>query len=92
MPEDVPVGERVSFEGWEGAPEAVLNPKKKLWEKIAPDLKTNAGKHLPHLLAPADSCLVSSSGDLAYYMWLDVKHAGGAVTSLVERALGLEEA
>lgn len=45
MPEGVPVGERVSFEGFEGAPEAVLNPKKKLWEKIAVDLKTNAGDH-----------------------------------------------
>ncbi|CAL5218911.1 g657 [Coccomyxa viridis] len=42
VPEGVPVGERVSFEGFEGAPEAVLNPKKKLWEKIAVDLKTNA--------------------------------------------------
>ena len=50
VPEGVPVGERVSFEGWEGAPEAVLNPKKKLWEKIAPDLKTDAGKH--PLLSP----------------------------------------
>ena len=43
VPEGVPVGERVSFEGFDGAPEAVLNPKKKLWEKIAPDMKTNAG-------------------------------------------------
>ena len=25
-------GERVSFEGWEGEPEAQLNPKKKVWE------------------------------------------------------------
>jgi len=46
VPEGVPVGERVSFEGFEGAPEAVLNPKKKLWEKIAPDLKTNSGKNI----------------------------------------------
>ncbi len=52
MPEGVPVGERVSFEGFEGAPEAVLNPKKKLWEKIAVDLKTNAGENLLHLPVP----------------------------------------
>lgn len=43
VPEGVPVGERVRFEGFDGPPEAVLNPKKKLWEKIAPDLKTDAG-------------------------------------------------
>ena len=43
VPEGVAVGERVSFEGFDGAPEAVLNPKKKLWEKIAPDLRINSG-------------------------------------------------
>eukprot|EP00854_Cymbomonas_tetramitiformis_P016413 gene16413-19485_t len=41
-PEGVPVGERVTFDGIEGAPEEVLNPKKKQFEKIAPDLKTSA--------------------------------------------------
>ena len=43
MPEGVAVGERVSFEGFDGPPETVLNPKKKLWEKIAPDLRINTG-------------------------------------------------
>jgi hypothetical protein len=43
VPEGVEVGERVMFEGFEGAPEPVLNPKKKLWEKIAEDLTTDAG-------------------------------------------------
>ena len=43
VPEGVPVGEKVSFEGFDGPPEAVLNPKKKLWEKIAPDLRINQG-------------------------------------------------
>ncbi|KAK9915773.1 hypothetical protein WJX75_003978 [Coccomyxa subellipsoidea] len=42
VPEGVEIGERVVFEGFEGAPEPVLNPKKKLWEKIAPELTTNA--------------------------------------------------
>lgn len=45
VPEGVEIGERVSFEGFEGAPEPVLNPKKKLWEKIAPDLTTSAGAY-----------------------------------------------
>ncbi|KAL1920625.1 uncharacterized protein VTP21DRAFT_1002 [Calcarisporiella thermophila] len=34
-------GDRVYFEGFEeGTPEAVLNPKKKIWETIQPGLKT----------------------------------------------------
>uniref|UniRef100_A0A7S0RH46 tRNA-binding domain-containing protein n=1 Tax=Pyramimonas obovata TaxID=1411642 RepID=A0A7S0RH46_9CHLO len=41
-PEGVPNGEKVVFEGVEGEPEPVLNPKKKHFEKIAPDLKTDA--------------------------------------------------
>ncbi|KAG0170011.1 hypothetical protein DFQ30_002999 [Apophysomyces sp. BC1015] len=34
-------GDRVYFEGMEGEPEKVLNPKKKYWETVQPDLKTN---------------------------------------------------
>lgn len=29
---------------YEGEPEEVMNPKKKVWEKISPDLVTDAGK------------------------------------------------
>jgi aminoacyl tRNA synthase complex-interacting multifunctional protein 1 len=31
-PEGAEAGERVFFEGWEGEPEPVLNPKKKVWD------------------------------------------------------------
>lgn len=31
-PEGAEAGERVCFEGWEGEPEGMLNPKKKVWE------------------------------------------------------------
>ncbi|KAH7355046.1 hypothetical protein BKA65DRAFT_497543 [Rhexocercosporidium sp. MPI-PUGE-AT-0058] len=31
-PTDAPAGERVYFEGWQGEPEAMLNPKKKVWD------------------------------------------------------------
>ncbi|KAI9848087.1 MAG: G4 quadruplex nucleic acid binding protein [Sclerophora amabilis] len=31
-PSDAKPGERICFEGWEGEPEGVLNPKKKVWE------------------------------------------------------------
>ncbi|KAG7670422.1 hypothetical protein Ndes2526A_g00176 [Nannochloris sp. 'desiccata'] len=42
-PEGAAIGERVTFEGYGAEPEAVINPKKKIFEKIAPDLVTDAG-------------------------------------------------
>eukprot|EP00249_Psilotum_nudum_P013795 c24516_g1_i1 orf=532-1794(-) len=41
-PEAAVVGERVSFSGFDGKPEDVLNPKKKQLERILPDLFTDA--------------------------------------------------
>ena len=53
-PEGAAVGERVTFEGYSGEPEPQLNPKKKVFEKLAPDLTTNAGAAslhaVPHVL------------------------------------------
>lgn len=42
-PEGAAIGERITFEGFAGEPEPVLNPKKKIFEKLAPDLQTNTG-------------------------------------------------
>lgn len=39
-PEDAPVGERLKFPGFDGEPDEVLNPKKKVWETVQPDLHT----------------------------------------------------
>lgn len=39
-PPDAKAGERVFFEGWEGEPEKVLNPKKKIWETFQPGFTT----------------------------------------------------
>ncbi|KAF2473808.1 nucleic acid-binding protein [Lindgomyces ingoldianus] len=39
-PSDSKAGDRVFFEGWEGEPEPVLNPKKKIWETIQPGFTT----------------------------------------------------
>ncbi|EKG13477.1 Tryptophanyl-tRNA synthetase class Ib [Macrophomina phaseolina MS6] len=39
-PADSKAGDRVFFEGWEGEPEAVLNPKKKVWETLQPGFTT----------------------------------------------------
>lgn len=42
-PEGAAAGERVYFDGWEGEPEAVLNPKKKIFETLQPGLTTTDG-------------------------------------------------
>ncbi|KAH7068837.1 hypothetical protein BKA63DRAFT_421980 [Paraphoma chrysanthemicola] len=42
-PEGAKAGDRIYFEGWEGEPEAVLNPKKKIWETIQPGFTTTDG-------------------------------------------------
>ncbi|KAF1919708.1 hypothetical protein BDU57DRAFT_440944 [Ampelomyces quisqualis] len=42
-PEGAKAGDRIYFEGWEGEPESVLNPKKKIWETIQPGFTTTDG-------------------------------------------------
>ncbi|KXX75846.1 tRNA-aminoacylation cofactor ARC1 [Madurella mycetomatis] len=42
-PADAKAGERVYFEGWQGEPEKVLNPKKKIWETFQPGFTTTDG-------------------------------------------------
>jgi glutamyl-tRNA synthetase len=39
-------GERVTFAGHPGEPEALLNPKKKVWETVQPDFTTTAGERV----------------------------------------------
>nr|XP_002128682.2 aminoacyl tRNA synthase complex-interacting multifunctional protein 1 [Ciona intestinalis] len=40
-PKDAVPGDKVSFEGYDGEPDSMLNPKKKVFEKIQPDLNTD---------------------------------------------------
>ncbi|CAG5928603.1 unnamed protein product [Menidia menidia] len=35
-------GDRMTFQGFPGEPDKELNPKKKLWEQVQPDLRTDA--------------------------------------------------
>jgi len=35
-------GDRVTFQGFPGEPDKELNPKKKVWEQVQPDLRTDA--------------------------------------------------
>ncbi|CBX93852.1 hypothetical protein LEMA_P035260.1 [Plenodomus lingam JN3] len=39
-PPDSKAGDRVYFDGWQGDPEPVLNPKKKIWETLQPGFTT----------------------------------------------------
>ncbi|KAM7459617.1 hypothetical protein LguiA_036611 [Lonicera macranthoides] len=63
-PQSAPVGERLIFPGFEGKPDDVLNPKKKVWETVQPDLRTNEElvalyKNVPFTTS-AGICKVSS--------------------------------
>ncbi|OIS99442.1 PREDICTED: probable methionine--tRNA ligase [Nicotiana attenuata] len=40
-PKDAAIGERVTFPGFDGKPDDVLNSKKKIWETVQLDLHTN---------------------------------------------------
>lgn len=47
VPADAVAGDRIFFEGWEdGQPEAVLNPKKKIWETLQPAFTTTDALHV----------------------------------------------
>ncbi|KAL5993031.1 hypothetical protein ACLOJK_013951 [Asimina triloba] len=41
-PQSAPVGERVWVPGYPGEPDDVLNPKKKVWEAVQTELRTNS--------------------------------------------------
>lgn len=40
-PDGVKPGDRVLFDNYPGEPDPQLNPKKKIWEQVAPDIKTD---------------------------------------------------
>ncbi|KAM7356025.1 tyrosyl-tRNA synthetase [Cochliomyia hominivorax] len=42
VPASAAPGSRLAFEGYSGQPDEQLNPKKKVWEKLSVDFKTNA--------------------------------------------------
>ncbi|KAJ6751331.1 hypothetical protein OIU85_001826 [Salix viminalis] len=63
-PQSAAVGERVTFPGFEGEPDDVLNPKKKVWETLQVDLQSNSDlvacyKDIP-LTTSAGVCKVAS--------------------------------
>ncbi|KAF1810476.1 nucleic acid-binding protein [Eremomyces bilateralis CBS 781.70] len=61
-PADAEAGERCSFEGWEGAPEPVLNPKKKMWEAVQPGFTTTDALEVGFDVAATDSEAMKGQG------------------------------
>ncbi|ERN04169.1 probable methionine--tRNA ligase isoform X2 [Amborella trichopoda] len=68
LPKEAKIGDRVSFAGYEGKPEDVLNPKKKQLEKITPHLYTDGKgiatfKGVPFMTSagPCTSSLVNAT-------------------------------
>lgn len=66
-PSDAKIGEKVTVAGFDGTPEEVLNPKKKQFEKIQPDLTTDASgvacyQGIPFMLSgkPCTSSIVNA--------------------------------
>ena len=63
-PAGAAVGERVSVEGFEGDPDELLNPKKKVWEVVQPELTTDGEKRACYRDLPlktvAGVCTVAS--------------------------------
>ena len=43
-PPGAAIGERIAFAGHEGEAEKTLNPKKKVWERVQPQLNTSADR------------------------------------------------
>lgn len=35
------IGDRITFDSYTGTPDPLLNPKRKIWEQVAPDLRTS---------------------------------------------------
>ncbi|EDW73324.1 uncharacterized protein Dwil_GK17487 [Drosophila willistoni] len=59
LPSTATPGSRLAFEGFSGTPDELLNPKKKVWEKLSVDLKTNADGQAVW----KDSFLLTTEGD-----------------------------
>lgn len=64
-PPDAPAGERIYFEGWEGEPEAVLNPKKKVWDYCQVGFTTTADKGVAFDAAAVEQLKDSNKPGLA---------------------------
>jgi aminoacyl tRNA synthase complex-interacting multifunctional protein 1 len=74
-------GERVYFEGWEGEPEGVLNPKKKVWETLQPGFTTTEDLEVAFEVA-AVPILKENASAAAAFGKLKTKHGVCTVKTL----------
>lgn len=63
IPDGCAPGDRISVDGYSGMPDEQLNPKKKVWEKLQVDLKTNESGEATwqgnHLITPTGGKIIS---------------------------------
>ena len=78
-PEGAAAGERVCFDGWEGEPEGILNPKKKVWESLQPGFTTTEGLEVGFEAAGVEA-LKNTDGDRGKGVRALVTKSGGKCT------------
>lgn len=64
LPAAAKAGDRVYFDGWQGEPEGVLNPKKKIWETLQPGFTTTTEKEVAFDVAAVDALKESGKSGL----------------------------
>ncbi|KAK6499815.1 G4 quadruplex nucleic acid binding protein [Arthrobotrys musiformis] len=62
-PAGAKAGEKVFFEGYDGTPEAVLNPKKKIWEAVQPGFTTTEGLEVGFDVAATAGAVAPAGGE-----------------------------
>ena len=67
-PEGSKPGERVTFDGYPGEPDAQLNPKKNVWESVYPDLSTTDDCVAVYKGSP----FKTSTGVIYYYLLMKI--------------------
>ena len=78
-PDGAAAGERVCFDGWEGEPEGVLNPKKKVWESLQPGFTTTEGREVGFQAAEVEA-LKNTDGQRGEGVKALVTKSGGKCT------------
>lgn len=78
-PDGAAAGDRVCFDGWEGEPEGVLNPKKKVWESLQPGFITTEGLEVG-FEAGAVGALTNTDGDRGKGVKALMTKSGGRCT------------
>ena len=63
VPEGSKAGDKIFFEGFNEEPDAVLNPKKKIWEQLQPDFTTTDSFNVVYRKDGKDHKLVNEKGE-----------------------------